>query len=139
MPVIQEDLAERLKKAFEGLTGEVRLEVYTGRGQNEEFARFTRDFAAELAALSPRIKAAFFDLDGPEARERQVERAPTLLIAPDRYRLRYTGAPAGEEARSFLEAIFMASAGRSRLSDSARRRLAELEGRRRLKVFVSPT
>lgn len=139
MAVIGQDLADRLRQAFEALKAEVRLEVYTGPGANEELAQFTRQFATDLAALSNKIKASFHELGSQQARQRGVERSPTLLIAPDRYRLRYTGAPAGEEARSLLEGIFMASTGASRLTDASRRRLAELRERRRIKVFVSPT
>jgi thioredoxin reductase (NADPH) len=139
MPVIGDDLAEKLKDSFKALTGEVRLEVYTGPGPNEELSEFARSFCRELAALSDKIKANFFDLGSPEAKAKGVERSPTVLIAPERYPLRYTGAPAGEEARPFLQAIFMVSAGTSRLSDASRRRLATLTERRRIKVFVSPT
>jgi len=137
--VIAPDLAERLKEAFGALTGQVDLEVYTAKGEKEEFAQFTRDLVGEISQLSDKIKAGFFDLDSPEAKARGISRSPTLLIAPERYRLRYTGAPAGEEARSFLQTIFMVSAGASRLSEASRRRLGELKEPRRVKVFVSPT
>lgn len=139
MAVIGEELAAQLRKAFESLTRDVPLEVYTAKGVNEEFAVFTRDFVAELSRLTPKLPARFFDLDSPQARERGVERSPTVLLAPERYRLRYTGAPAGEEARSFLQALFMLSAADSRLTEASRRRLAGLSERRHIKVFVSPT
>jgi thioredoxin reductase (NADPH) len=137
--VIGQELADRLKEAFASLTGEVPLEVFTAKGAEGEFAAFTRDFVAEISKLSPKLPARLFDLESPEAKAREVERSPTVLLAPDHFRLRYTGAPAGEEARSFLQALFMLSAKASRLSEPSRKRLAELKERRRIKVFVTPT
>ena len=139
MAVIADDIAERLRESFKALRQPVRLEVYTAAGQNEEFSEFTREFVSELTKLTDKITAGFFRVDSPEAKAKGIERSPTVLIAPDRYQLRIVGAPAGEEARSFLQAIFMASAGMSRLSEASRRRLEGLRERRRIKVFVTPT
>jgi len=138
--VIQKDLQEQLRRAFQNLRDEVVLEVFTEKtGENEEFAQFTRGLATEIAELSPKITARLYDLSDPKAKERKVDRSPTLLISPDRFKIRYTGAPAGEEVRSFLQAIFMASGQGMVLSDWAVKRLGELKERRNVKVFVSPT
>jgi thioredoxin reductase (NADPH) len=63
-----------------------------------------------------------------------------VLISPDKYRIRYTGAPVGEEGRSFLTAVIMASTGKTILSDSAKKNILEdLREKRDIQVFVSPT
>jgi thioredoxin reductase (NADPH) len=53
--------------------------------------------------------------------------------------MRYTGAPLGEEGRSLLIAILMASTGRSILTAPSMERLAGLKEKRDIQVFVTPT
>jgi len=42
-------------------------------------------------------------VDSEQARARGVTFSPTLLLAPDRYDIRYLGAPVGEESRTLIE------------------------------------
>ena len=68
-----------------------------------------------------------------------MDRSPTILIQPDRYRIRYVGAPAGEEGRSFIETLLAVSTGQSGLQPASRQALAALAEPRRVRVFVSPS
>ena len=61
------------------------------------------------------------------------------LIAPDRYGIRWLGAPLGEEARTFLETILMVGSGMSGLSDQSRKVIEKIDSVRQIKVFVSPS
>jgi len=70
---------------------------------------------------------------------RGVARSPTVLLAPDKYAIRYTGSPLGEEGRSFIVAIIMVSAASVVLNEESLKRLADLKEKRAIQIFVSPT
>ena len=65
-----------------------------------------------LAELTDRLKVTYHTVGDELSVKRNVTRSPSILIAPDTYRIRYTGAPVGEEGRSFLVALMMASTGK---------------------------
>jgi Alkyl hydroperoxide reductase, large subunit len=81
----------------------------------------------------------FYKIGDGVSKKRGVERSPTLLINPDRYSIRFTGAPLGEEGRSLIISILMASTGKVLLSEASLKRLREIDSRRDVQVFVSPT
>lgn len=128
-----------LKKKFQVLKNEVPIHVFTREGVNQPFNRFVVALAKELQKLSPKIPAFFYSLDDDIAKKYDVSRSPTVLIDPDHYHIRYTGSPAGEEIRSFLDAITMLSLRKTFLSEESRKKLSELTEPRHIKVFVSPT
>jgi len=135
---LPKDSREYLQKLFKDLAGPVRLELFTRAGTNDPYNEAMTRFVTDLGRLSDRIEPAFFPVPSEQAARRQVERSPTLLLNPDTYRIRYTGSPLGEEARTFIEAITLVSAGRSGLSQASRDLLAHLDGKRAVRVFVNP-
>jgi thioredoxin reductase (NADPH) len=66
-----------------------------------------------------------------------VRQSPALLFDPDRYRIRWLGAPMGEEAKIFLEALLLVGSGESSLSGPAAALVAKMNQPRTMKVFVS--
>jgi thioredoxin reductase (NADPH) len=68
-----------------------------------------------------------------------VTTSPTLLIAPEKYSIRWLGAPMGEEARSFLETLILVGLDKSHLSDQSLGVIKKIDSPRNIKVFVSPT
>lgn len=106
---------------------------------DEPFSLFCRKLLQELSALSDKIIPVFEKPGSITAEKYKVSRTPTLLVAPERFSIRFSGAPAGEETRTFLITLLMASVGKTILSDASKLRLAELKENRSIKVFVSPT
>ena len=144
MPDQQDIIPDDVKKIirdsfFKDLKNDVAIEVFTLAGMNDQYNEAAVGLIRTLATLSPKIKASFHTVGDAQSQKRGVTRSPSVLIAPDKYRLRYTGAPVGEEGRSLLLAIMMASAGGVVLSEHAIQRLAELKDRREIQVYVSPT
>ncbi len=139
--LIPDDVKQTVKETFlEVLRDDVALEVYTIKGSNDQYNEATISLVRTLVGLSSKLTAAFFSVGDAQSVKRGVTRSPTVLIAPDKYRLRYTGAPLGEEGRSFLVAIMMASTGKPALSESALSKIMEgLKEKRDIQVFVSPT
>jgi thioredoxin reductase (NADPH) len=137
--LLTEDMKTILRETFRELKGEVSLEVFTQKGINEEFNEVAVGLVRAISELTDRIKPSFYHIGDERAKSRGVSRSPTILVAPDKYALRYTGAPVGEEGQSFILAILMASTGRTLISDDSRQRLKKLTEKRHIRVFVSPT
>ena len=79
-------------------------------------------------------------LDKEKAAEYGVDRVPAVIItAPGRDRIRYYGAPLGNELPTLVEAIRMTAAGETSLSEQSRAQLKSLTTPVRLQVFFTPT
>jgi thioredoxin reductase (NADPH) len=138
--LIPEDVKQTIRETFlEQMKDDVAIEVYTLAGINDKFNSFAVGLVRTLATLSDKIKASFHTVGDAQSQKRGVTRSPSVLIAPDKYRMRYTGAPMGEEGRSLLVAIMMASSGMTILSEPSIKKLAELREKRDIQVFISPT
>ncbi|MEJ5357675.1 MAG: FAD-dependent oxidoreductase [Desulfobacterales bacterium] len=129
----------QLRQAFEKLPHDIPLLLFTDRQAESVFTQGARQVIRAFRELTPRITLKEYDLRHEQARRHGVEGSPTLLIAPDRYAIRWRGAPMGEEARSFLETLLLVGMGKSQLSDQARKVIQRIDSPRRVKVFVSPT
>ncbi len=128
-----------LKEDFRQLKEPVNIFVFTDSEENKPFSEYSVKLVSELSEISDKILPRFEKMGGESAAKYGVSRVPTLLIEPGKYDIRFIGAPAGEEARTLILSILMASTGMTILSDSARKRLADLRDKRNVKVFVSPT
>jgi thioredoxin reductase (NADPH) len=138
--LIPEDVKKVIKDTFlSEMKDEVVLEVYTQAGKNDSFNEAAVQLVKTFAELSPKIKASFHTVGDEQSRKRGVLRSPTIIISPDKYRIRYTGAPLGEEGRSFLVTVLMVSTGKSILSPPSVEKISRLKENRDIQVFVSPT
>ena len=117
----------------------VTLVLFYDDKENRPFNEFSRELLNELSEISDRIRPIFEQKGGELSRKYDISRSPTLLIEPEKYHIRITGAPAGEETRTLLISIIMASTGNTILNEESRKGLASLEDPRHIKVFVSPT
>lgn len=137
--IITEDVKELLRETFKDLKDEVYIEVFTKKGINDPFNDAVTKLIKAIAEITPKIKASFHKIGDEVSKKRGVERSPTILINPEEFSIRFTGAPLGEEGRSLIVTILMASTGRVLLSESSLKRLKELNSERQIQVFVSPT
>ena len=140
----EEQFPEEVKKViketfFKELTEDVAIEVFTKQGQNDQFNEAAVSLLQALSVLSDKLKVSYHKIGEELAVRRDVHRSPTVLIAPDKYRLRYTGAPLGEEGRSLLITILMASTGKSVMTPPSIKNISGLKEKRDIQVFVSPT
>ncbi len=133
------EMKDSLAESFEALTGKVTLHVFTRKGDNDQFNEMTTTIVREIAGLNPKLMAHFHKIESGASKRYGVERSPTLLISPEKYSIRFTGSPLGEEGRSLVMAIIMASAGNTLVSEDSRKRLSLLNEKRHIRVFVSPT
>ncbi len=136
---LPEKSRESLKEAFKALAGPVPIYVFTKDGTNDVFNDFTIRFTRDLTRLSSHITMVERDLDHEDATQYGVDRSPTILFAPEKFDIRFIGAPSGEEGRSYIETILYVSAENSVFSDSSREKMAALTEKRHVSVFVSPS
>jgi thioredoxin reductase (NADPH) len=139
--IIPDDVKQAIRETFsEGLKEPVTIEVYTKSGANDQFNEAAAALIRALAELSDKLTVTFHTVGDEQSAKRNVTRTPTVLIAPDTYHIRYTGAPVGEEGRSFLIALMMASTGNTLLSEPSITKIKEqVHEKRDIQVFVSPT
>jgi thioredoxin reductase (NADPH) len=139
--ILPDDVKQAIRETFEqGLTTDVAVEVYTKNGANDQFNEAAVSLVKALAGLSDKLRVSYHAIGDELSVKRNVTRSPSILIAPDTYRIRYTGAPVGEEGRSFLVALMMASTGKPLLTEPAIKKIADgLRDKRDIQVFVSPT
>ena len=138
--IIPDDVKQVIRDSFfKDLKDDVLIEVFTLAGMNDKYNEAAVGLVRALAELSPKVKATFHTVGDAQSMKRGVTRSPSVLIAPDKYRMRYTGAPVGEEGRALLLAIMMASTRAVTLTEQSVNQLLELKDRREVQVYVSPT
>ncbi len=79
-------------------------------------------------------------LDKDKAAEYGVDRVPAIIISgPQGDRIRYYGAPLGNELPGFIDAVRMTSTAETNLSDRSREQLKQLTAPVNLQVFFTPS
>ncbi len=134
-----EQLQAQLKSIFKNLAHEVPLLLFTQPGKNDVFTTACRFLVRAVREVTSKVTLREYDLHHPMAKQMNVNRAPTLVFDPDRYKIRWLGAPLGEEARTFVEAVLMMGNRASGLSQESLKILKKMTSPREVKVFVSPS
>ena len=129
----------QLKATFEQLPNDIPLLLFTAEGHEDVFTQANRQVIRAFRELSDKITMREYGLDHELAQKYNITNSPTLLIAPERYSIRWIGAPMGEEARTLLETLILVGLGKSRLSDQSLNVVKKIDSPRNIKVFVSPT
>ncbi len=137
--LIDQETRQTLKEKFESeLVDEVHLTLFLG-DENPEHGEFALQLCQELNDIDERIQYTVHRNGSGQAAELGITRMPTLLIGWDQgYRIKYTGAPVGHEASSFIETISLVSRGESMLTDSSLAKLTEIDQDTTVQVFVTP-
>ncbi|RLF88403.1 thioredoxin reductase [Thermococci archaeon] len=136
--ILNEEAREFLKKKFSKMRREVPIYVFFKKGVNDKYNEFCIQLMKELSEVTPKIRVEVHEIGGELSKRYKVDRSPTVLIDPERYWIRFIGAPAGEEGRSLIETILRVSKDDSGLSQESRRILSELKEERHVMVFVTP-
>ncbi len=134
-----ETYLRQLKATFERMPHDIPLYLFSTQGHDDVFTHANRQVIRAFRELSPKITLREYNLDHELAKKWHVTSSPTLLIAPERYSIRWLGAPMGEEARTFLETLILVGMGNSSISDQSANVVKKIDSPRNLKVFVSPT
>ena len=141
MPILSPSDADRVRAMLADLPNPVRLVFFT-QTLNCETCEPTKQILGELAELSSQITVQEHNLllEGDLAASFGLDRVPSIaVVGAQDYGIRFLGIPSGYEFMSLLDAIQVASAGDSGLTEASRAMLAGLESPLSLQVFVTPT
>ena len=139
-PIVTEEVKRDLLESFKKLEEPVTLAVFTKDGVNDQYNKIATQIITEIAAVDKRLSVEFHSIGDEYAQKHNVLRSPTILIAPERFHIRFTGAPLGEEGRSLVMALILASSSKAGvLSPASMKKLEGLDAKRHVTVFVSPT
>jgi thioredoxin reductase (NADPH) len=136
---LPKEIQDQLRGVFDQMPNSVPIVLLTQRGNNDMLNQAVREMLQAFQTLSSKIQYQELDLGHDLAKKHQVGTSPTLLFAPDQYRIRYLGAPLGEEGRSFLNILIAIGFGTTNISDQSLKVLKSIDTPRNIKVFVSPT
>ncbi|MBL0715646.1 MAG: FAD-dependent oxidoreductase [Desulfosarcina sp.] len=134
-----EAFLQQLRTTFAQMPNDIPLLLFTDRMQDDVFAQANRQVIRAFRELTDRITLHEYGLDHEKARELNISVSPTLVIAPDKYNIRWIGAPMGEEARTFMELLILVGSGNSNVSDQSLKVLERIDSPRNVKVFISPS
>lgn len=137
--ILNKTVQNQLESVFEQLPHDIPLYLFTQAGNNDIFNQGARQIIRAFQEISKKIEFKEYDLSHKLAQEWDVYRSPTILFDPDRYSIRWLGAPMGEEGRTFLEAIILIGLRKSNLGEQPLKVLKRINSQRNVKVFVSPT
>jgi len=133
------ELEESLKEIFKDLPNQVSIILFTHPDENDVLNDAARDIVEYFQGLSDKISIEEHDLESELAQRWSIMVSPTIIISPDDYKIRWVGAPGGEETKAFLQALVMAGSGISGLSDQSKKVLKQMDSPRDVKIFVSVT
>jgi thioredoxin reductase (NADPH) len=137
--VMLEEAQAKMIEVFRKMPHEVPLFLFTSRAQNDAFSDAARKLIRSIREITTKVSLLEFDLSHERARKNNVTQAPTLLFDPERYHVRWLGAPVGEEGRTFVEALIMMGYRNTNLTRESLQVLERINSPRDLKIFVSPS
>jgi glutaredoxin-like protein len=140
--LVPEEQKQHLIDEFrEKLVNPVSLIMFTQEVECQ-FCSETRRLIGELASLSDRVKVEVYDFvaDAEKARMFGVEKIPALVIMADKdYGMRFYGFPYGYEFRTLIDAILLASSGKTDLAEGTKQKIREINVPVSIQVFVTLT
>ena len=158
MPHLRDEDRKAIQDRFaETLNDDVRMLLFTesnvrsmltipGRpetGGAGDFGKLTRELLTELADTSPKLSLEVLDVHGEgagEARRLQIEQVPAVVLDASDGRVRFYGAPVGNEFPTILAGIESLSNAEPLLRDGVAAAVRDrIDQDVHLRVFVTPT
>lgn len=120
------------KKYGQELKEDVDVKVFTRdviiKGENPEYAQFSKGLVKELSQINNKIKAEYLSFGDEVAKKLDLSFSPTIVIGENSgYSIQYWGVPAGQVASSVIETITLVSQRESGLSEYLREKLINLD------------
>ena len=136
---LEEKAYRQLKELFENMPQEVPLLLFVAKGEKEPFNQAARQILQVMGQIASKITFKEFELSHEVARSWKVTQSPTILFDPEHFKIRWLGAPVGEETRTLVLALQMMGYRTTGLSADSLKILQNIRDPRHIKLFVSPT
>ncbi len=134
-----EQAEQQIKKIFEQIPRPIPVTLFFKKGDNDVFTDAARQGLSFFSRMTDKIVFEEYNLSHKLAKKHHVSQSPTILIDPENYKIRWLGAPIGEEGRIFVEALLLAGFQKSQIGDQSKKVLDSIEEDRHIKLFVSHT
>jgi thioredoxin reductase (NADPH) len=136
---LAKEVEGQLKEVFERLPYTVPIYLFVEEGRNDYLNKAASDLIKAFRSISKKIEFKEYPLTHELGRKWNVTSSPSILLDPERYSIRYLGAPFGEEGRTLLAAILLVGTRNSNLDPKTIKLLEKIDTPREIKLFVSPT
>ncbi len=133
------ELIAKIAALLDGLPHSVGIYLFTKKGRNDAFNDAARSVISAFSELSNKVRFEEYALDHALAKTWNIQQSPTILFEPEKYHVRWLGAPAGQEAQGFLQGILLVGNRQGGLSDQSLKVMSKIDSPRDIKVFVSIT
>lgn len=137
--VMLEQAQAKMRALFAEMPYAVPLVLFFHPGAEDVFTRAVKEIIQVIQRFTPQVTLEEYDLNHKLARKWGVDHTPTLLFDPEHFRIRWQGAPLGEEGRAFVEALVMIGYRKSNATEQSKRIMERLQSKRDIKLFVSIT
>lgn len=130
------------KKYSQELEEDVDIKVFTRniivRGENPEYAQFSKELVKELSQINNKIKAEYLSPGDEIVKKSNLSFSPIILIGKNNgYSIQYWGAPAGQIATTLIETISLVSQRKSGLNNSLREKLKNIDKNVLIETYFS--
>jgi thioredoxin reductase (NADPH) len=132
-----EQVQREIAELFQGIHVEIPVFLFVQPGKNDVFSDAARQALRFFRQITDKIELREYNLSHETAQKWEVKHSPTLIFDPDRYNIRWLGAPLGEEGRIFLEALILIGSQKSNLNEHSLQVIKKIDQPRHIKVFVS--
>lgn len=139
MKVLDDEARKYLGERFKEMRRKVTIHLFVREGENQDYDELLTNFVSELCEITDKIEARMHGIGDEDSTKWGVIRYPTVLLDPDRYDIRYTGAPVGEEGTAFIQTLIDVSRDDPQVSDDLMEMLMSLEKDVHIEVIVTPT
>ena len=139
--LMDEETAAKLESILSTLVSPVRLLFFTQENACPT-CKQQHDILKEVVSLSNKLELEVYDfvLNGDEARNYGVDKIPATVVVGHRdYGIRFYGLTAGYEFTSLIEAVIMASTGRSGLDPQLESLVRKIREPVHIQVMVTLT
>ena len=134
-----EQAQAKMRALFAEMPHAVPLILFSRPGSEDVFAGAVKEIIRAIQKFTPKVTLEEYDLNHELARKWSVDHTPTLLFDPEHFRIRWQGAPLGEEGRAFVEALVMIGYRKSNATGQSKIILERLQSKRDIRLFVSIT
>jgi thioredoxin 1 len=130
------------KKYGQELKEDVSVQVFTRdviiKGENPEYAQFSKELVKELSQINNKIKGEYLSFGDEVAKKLDLSFSPTIVIGNNSgYSIQYWGVPAGQVASSVIETITLVSQRKSGLNKSLKEKLKSLDKNVLIETYFS--
>lgn len=129
----------KLAELFGNMEHEVPLLLFTDPTAKTEYTDVMRSIIRSLRELTTKISLREYSVGHKLVEQYSINTFPTLLLDPEHFSIRWLGAPVGQEARIFLDAIAMLGYRKADLSGPSQKILEKMTDSRNIKLFISST